>query len=132
MNIKELVKHLEGQMSHNDAREPACLWITNELKKYLEEKDASAFMAEDSADSLIDDILFKRETSTCEWCDIPINPDEDFVVVMDNFGKFRVCKECLNDYANNQYGKLESRIRQVHACTSVNTIGSIASKKVKG
>jgi uncharacterized protein with PIN domain len=110
MDIKELVKHLEGQMSHNDAREPGCRWITDELKKYLEEKDASAFMDEGS---LIDDILFKRETSRCEWCDMPIDPKENFVVVIHNFGRFRVCKECLNDYANNQYEKLESKIRQV-------------------
>lgn len=107
MNIKELAKHLEEQISHKDAREPNASWCLNELKKYLEEKDA---------DSLIGDIFFNEELKKnmkCEWCDVPLEPNDNFVVVMSDMGKFKVCKECLNDYANQNYDKLTSKVKQV-------------------
>jgi len=109
MIIRELVKHLEEQISHKDAREPNANWVLNELKKYLEEKDGSTV-------SDIDNMLFNEELKKimkCQWCDIPIDSEQNLVVVIQDMGKFRVCAECLNDYANNEYDKLTAKIKQV-------------------
>ena len=107
MNIRELARHIEEQISHKDAREPNAQWVLNELKLYLEDKDA---------DSLIDNAMFDQELkklSKCQWCDMPLEPEGNLIAVIEGCGRFKVCWQCLSEYANNQYGNIMSRIKQV-------------------
>jgi len=94
-SIASLVKHLEEQMAHRDAREPACLWITNELKKYLEKKD------------LIGEVMLNQ--TTCQWCSFPRKGRH--AVHMENFGSFPVCEECFDLYLKADFEELKVRIR---------------------
>jgi len=94
-SIRELVKHLEDQMAHKDAREPNCKWITGELKKYLEKKD------------MIGEILLSQ--TTCQWCSNPRKGRHS--VHMENFGSFPVCETCFNLYLKADFEKLKFRIK---------------------
>ncbi|MGD9381626.1 MAG: hypothetical protein PVI03_04205 [Candidatus Thorarchaeota archaeon] len=98
MDIRSLVKHLEEQMAHKDAREPNCLWITNELKKYLEHKD------------IIGETILNQ--TTCQWCILPRKGRH--AVHMESFGSFPVCEVCFDLYLKADYEQLKSRISQVH------------------
>lgn len=107
MNIMSLISHIDKQIAHKDGREPNAAWISNQLKKYMREKDTESF---------IDDIFFSEEfekISKCEWCMMPLKPKEKLFVVIDSLGRFRVCHDCLNQYANSEYDALTSKIAQV-------------------
>jgi hypothetical protein len=88
------VEHLEEQMSHKDAREPNCKWITEQLKKYLEKKD------------IIGEVILNQ--THCRWCSLPRKGRH--AVHMENFGSFPVCEECFNLYLKADFDELKSRV----------------------
>lgn len=107
VDIRELVRHLDKQIGKGEATEPNAQWCVKELKNYLNEKDADSFI-----DNVMESQAIK-EVSSCEWCEMPLKPEEEMYVTIEKIGRFRVCIDCLNDYANQQYAKLTARIRQV-------------------
>lgn len=97
MDIRSLLKHLEEQMAHSDAREPNCRWIADKLKEYINSKDD------------IGELVTKARN--CEWCNLP--RDSFLTVDLNECGKFGVCNECFNLYLFGEYGQLKTRIGQV-------------------
>ena len=94
-DIRNLVKHLEEQIAHKDAREPSCDWITGKLKKYLDEKDT------------ISEIILNE--TVCKWCSLPRKGRH--AVHMESFGSFPVCEECFDLYLKADFEELKVRIK---------------------
>ncbi len=107
MDIKSLIEHIERQIERKDASEPNAQWVVNELKKYLQSKDIVS-------DMIMNDEL--RKIANCEWCLMPLKMQDEFMVVMENFGRYRVCPDCLNNYASGRYDAIMSKMKQVHKC----------------
>lgn len=85
MNVKELVDHIEEQITHKDAREPNAKWIVGELKKYLVGKE------------------------NCQWCGARV--EGKVLVELDDDWKVELCQSCAWDYVNGNFDAIKKKVK---------------------